>query len=113
MKGHEPRIISWPGAQEGSLRTPKGQAGSWDPVSPGKKATVPSVRLGPNLGAPSEPGKEKKEREAARNPLIPEGPPIPCPLQMTKGGEGSQVSEEKQGTPEASNSCHTGSPLAL
>lgn len=27
MRGHEPRIISWPGAQEGSLRTPKGWAG--------------------------------------------------------------------------------------
>lgn len=37
VKGHEPKIISWPGAQEGSLRTPKGQAGSWDPTSPRKK----------------------------------------------------------------------------
>lgn len=41
MKGHEPRIISWPGAQEGSLRTPKGQPGSWDPVSPEEKSDSP------------------------------------------------------------------------
>lgn len=37
--------------------------------------TVLSVRLGPNLGAPSEPGKGKRERKAAGNPLTPEGSP--------------------------------------
>ena len=79
VKGHEPKIISWPGAQEGSLRTPKGQAGSWDPLSPGEKMIVPLVRLGPNLGAPSEPGKGEREKEAARNPLTPEGSPHSLP----------------------------------
>lgn len=54
VKGHERRIISWPGAQESSLRTPKGRQAAGT-HSPKEEMTVPSVRLGPNLGTPSEP----------------------------------------------------------
>lgn len=41
-----------------------GRVGSEHPTSR-EEMTVLSVRLGPNLGAPSEPGKEERETEGA------------------------------------------------
>ena len=49
----------------GRLRTPMGGRVVSEHPTSREEMTVLSVRLGPNLGAPSEPGKEERETEGA------------------------------------------------
>lgn len=98
VKGHEPRIISWPGAQGGrgllkdrqAARTPHPQRRNDSSFS--STWTKSWRSLGVWQG-------EERERGCREFPSPLRPPPTSTPMQMTKGGEDTRVSDVKAGHP--------------